>query len=115
MRSLAASAVAALFSCAVFGAQAESWNYQGYFAGKPSGPGEVVLETTSDGKSTVRLIAGRMDDCYRTALDADVAKTEEAIAIIAKPRMAGCDEIRFVIKNDGSGARREVKKGDQWV
>ena len=44
-----------------------------------------------------------------------VAKTEASLIITVEPRMLGCEEIRFVIRNDGSGGQREVKKGEAWV
>jgi hypothetical protein len=29
--------------------------------------------------------------------------------------LSGCEQIRYVIRNDGSGGQRETKRGDKWV
>ena len=48
-------------------------------------------------------------------LPANVTRTESTTTIEVVPRMAGCDEIRFVVKNDGTGGARENKRGTEWV
>jgi hypothetical protein len=105
----------------VTSAVAQTWEYLSYrtagagvMAGQVSAPGYITLDS-SDGKATLSMFAGTMDSCYRGALNAAVTKTDVSTTITVPPRVAGCDEIRFVIRNDGSGGRREVKKGDAWV
>ena len=106
-------------SSAATSAAAQTWEYLSYYpsgpkAGSLSAPGYVVLEEKS-GKATFRIVAGSLSTCYENALDATVTKTETTTTITTAPRMQGCGEVRFVIKNDGSGGRREVKNGAEWV
>ena len=68
-----------------------------------------------DGKAVVGMYAGALNKCYQGALDAEVTRTEETIVITIPPRLLGCDAIRFIIKNDGTGGKREMKSRDRWI
>jgi hypothetical protein len=63
----------------------------------------------------VQVFAARMDACWRTALPAAVTTTDETIVIEVTHPMAGCESIRYTIRNDGSGGIRETKYGERWV
>lgn len=95
---------------------AQSWVYLAYSSqtGLPTAPGYVVLEER-DGRGQFQIFAGRLDRCYENRLDASVTRTELTTTITVVPAMRGCDEVRFVIKNDGSGGHREIKSGSEWV
>jgi len=107
-------AVAVLTSLAAHNADAQSWKYQSYYNGRPSAPGYITLDE-KDGKAVFRMVAGYLSTCYQGDLDATVTKTESDTIITVAPRLHGCDDTRFVIKNDGTGGRRETKKSSKWV
>jgi hypothetical protein len=118
-----AVALAALTYMLAFDAAAQTWTYQSYstgtavdspMAGRPLAPGYVTLEE-KDGHATIRIVAGSITKCFEGELKADVTKTEATTVITVPPRIGGCDEIRFVIKNDGTGGQREIKKGSEWA
>jgi len=100
-----------------FGAAAQTWNYQAYrnVGGTPqqSAMGDVTLDEKG-GKPTFQMTAGQLDQCYQTPLDAVVERTDETITITIVPLLRGCGDVRFVIKKDGTGGRREVKAGSGW-
>jgi hypothetical protein len=97
-------------------AVAQSWNYQAYnnVDRRPMAPGYITLEER-DGKAVFKMYAGQVTNCYRTALNAAVTRTETTTIITPVPALLGCDEVRFVIKNDGTGGQREVKSGSDWI
>ena len=108
-----AGAIGAFLQLAVTNTLAQTWDYK--VATKGGGtPGSVTLEQ-QDGKPIVRML-GRLNNCWsRQALKAHVSKTEDLTTITVEPALLGCDEIRFVIKNDGTGGKRQVKQGGEWV
>ena len=61
------------------------------------------------------MTAGNLNRCYQGDLSAVVSRTEAETIITIEPKLTGCEEIRFIIKNDGSGGRREVKNASDWV
>jgi hypothetical protein len=103
---------------------AQTWDYRSYKKGKSSMgnqydkgnyvDGTITLEE-KDGKGVMRLTAGSVDICLRGELAVAVEKTGETTIITVPPPVTGCEEIRYVIKNDGSGGTRQVKRGDAWV
>lgn len=112
-------AVAAVVVLFAHNAVAQTWDYMAYNltgtkAGQPLAPGYVTLDDKS-GKPVFRMVAGRTNTCYVGDLDATPTRTETTTIITIAPRLRGCDEVRFVIKNDGTGGRREVKQGSEWV
>jgi hypothetical protein len=99
--------------CLGTNAFAQTWNYKVATEGGGT-PGSVSLEHR-DGKPVVRM-HGRLNDCWaRQELKAQVTKTVEATTITVAPAMIGCEEIRFVIKNDGTGGVRQIKNGGDWA
>jgi hypothetical protein len=103
-------------------AGAQTWTYQSYRSGQGGSssagdryaPGYVTLDNKG-GQATFVMSAGTLDRCYRGELDATVAKTEATTIITNAPPLTGCIEVRFVIKNDGTGGQREVKRDSDWV
>jgi len=96
--------------------QAESWNYQTYSISKgtAAAPGYLTLEE-SQGESRIKIVAPKMGTCWETDLKASVERTDQTIVITVVPRFATCEEIRFVIKTDGTGGIVQKKRGDAWV
>lgn len=104
-------------------AQTQSWEYKYYKlgAGGQYEKDRFVVGTLSvidekDGKATLRILAGqgKGNNCTRGDLTAAVTKTDTTTTI--EPQLlTGCEEMRYVIRNDGSGGEREVKRGDKWV
>ena len=119
LASAAALAVTAALACA--SAQAQSWEYKSYkktltgqFNKDVFTPGSISVEE-KEGASFFRMTAGPVDACLRGAIPANVVKTAETTTIEPQIALAGCELFRYVIRNDGSGGAREVKRGDQWV
>jgi hypothetical protein len=110
------------FLAATFAAIGQSWEYKYYKQG-PGGAyerdrffnGSVEL-TEKDGKASMRVVAnvGTRNSCLRGDIPANVTKTETTTTIELQ-MLQGCDETRYVIRNDGSGGEREVKRNDKWV
>jgi hypothetical protein len=102
-------------------AQAQTWNYKSYK--KPMGgqysKDNFVVGTISveekDGKAYFRMNAGGTDACVRGAIPASVSKTESDTTIEVLQALSGCELFRYVIRNDGTGGVREVKRDDRWV
>ena len=100
-------------------AAAQTWNYKSSTTARGGGRsvygvGYVTLKENA-GKAVVEIAAGSMSICWRGELDATVTKTEATTTIAIPPRLTGCEEIRFVLKNDGTGGQREIKTGADWV
>jgi hypothetical protein len=102
------------------GASAQSWTYD---ATRKGGRGRadgqavqgVVTLEESEGKATLRLVGGPNDPCLKGALPAVVTRTPETTTIEPRIEMSGCEAFRLVIRNDGSGGVREIRRGDGWV
>ena len=94
--------------------RAESWNYQSYNRNGPAAPGYLTLDA-KDGESRIKIVAPGLGTCYETDLNASVERTDQTIVITVAPRFPSCEEIRFVIKTDGTGGTRQVKRGEAWV
>lgn len=103
-------------------AAAQTWEYKSYKKGGQGGQynkdnyvmGSVTL-AEKDGKASVQINAGAMDACRRAELAAQVVRSDGEITIEPEVPMAGCERWRLVIRSDGSGGRREVWRGEQWV
>lgn len=107
---MAVSIAAALLASA---AAAQEWNYLAYNSeGKVSGTGSLKLAEGAPGQFKATLIAPAMNVCYRSELAAKVTAEGDQQVITVEPRMRDCPEIRFVVKADGSGGKREVKQAD---
>jgi hypothetical protein len=103
-------------------AQAQTWEYRSYKRSGQGGqfdPTRYVTGTISveekDGRSWFRMIAGSVDVCYAGALPVKVAKTDATTTIEVEQPVAGCEEFRYVINNDGSGGIKETRRGDRWA
>ncbi len=99
----------------------QTWEYKSY---RKTSTGQwdkdrYVTGTISveekDGKSWFRMTAGSLDVCYRGALPATVTKTAETTVIEVEQVVAGCEQFRYTIRNDGSGGVKEIRHGDRWV
>ena len=104
------------------GASAQTWEYKSYKRGGPGGQydkDKFVLGTISveekDGQWHFRMIAGRVDVCYRGALPATVVKTPELTTIEVTQPVPGCEAFRYTIRNDGSGGYKEIRTDERWV
>jgi len=116
---MTALAVSAMLFCTP--ASAQTWEYKSY---KKSLGGQYTKENfvvgsislqEKDGKATFYTNAGVMDACRRAEVPAQVTRTDAEITIEPEISLAGCEKFRLVIRNDGSGGRREVWRGDKWV
>ncbi len=105
-------------------AQVQTWNYKSYMKDPVSGQYSKERFRTStvkveekDGKATFRMItSGRGDLCISAGdLPAEVQRTPETTTVTVTPPLAGCEPFRYVIKNDGSGGVRLVRKEERWV
>ena len=108
-----------LVALAVFGANcadAQTWEYRPGWIGssRDLSPGTVTFDEKG-GKTTLTMVFPHQEFCSQGVLDATAIRTDTTTTITVTPRVQGCDEIRFVIKNDGTGGRRELKKGSDWV
>jgi hypothetical protein len=119
--------LAAAAAFAVTAAQAqETWNYKSYIKDPNSSTYDktkfrtstISLKDEKDGKGTFRMItaAGRPDPCISAGdLPAEVERSAEALTITVLPPLHGCEPFRYVIKTDGSGGVRMVRRGEAWV
>lgn len=100
----------------------QSWEYKSYKKAGPGGQydkdnfiaGTISVEQKGD-QAYFRMTAGRVDVCYRGALPAAVARTDELTTIEVTQPVPGCEEFRYTIRNDGSGGFKETKVGERWV
>jgi len=113
--------VAAAIAWPCVTAQAQTWEYKSYkksrggqFDKSQFNVGEITLEE-KDGKAYFHMVAGGVDACLRGDVPALVTKTAETTTIELQQSLAGCEAIRYVIRNDGSGGDREVRRNDAWV
>lgn len=100
---------------APFGLSAQEWSYMSYWPdGKPWAMGSLKLRETVPGQHRVHLLipGGGLDECARAETGARVEQQPEEIVIYMLPRMPGCQEVRFVLKADGTGGRAERKQAD---
>ena len=112
--------LATLLACA--SAQAQTWEYKSY---KKQGMGgqynkDVFVAGTisveeKDGKAFFSMNSGAVDACLRGSIPAVVTKTDETTIIEPQITLSGCEQFRYVIRNDGSGGIREHLRGDKWV
>lgn len=97
-----------------------SWTYQTYDrnaanAAGYGGPGTSHIRLDgSEGDYRITIVAPGLATCYAAPLKATVERTATTLIITAEPRIPGCDAVRFVIKADGTGGRRETRVGTSW-
>ncbi len=96
---------------------AQSWDYKAFNqSGRYTGSGFITFKEGDGGRGTFRMYVGNdINKCVDGELIAAVVKTPETTIITTEPRVGGCPEMRFVVKNDGSGGYREMKKGGEWA
>ncbi len=101
----------------------QSWTYRAYRVVSGShniAIGVLTLEEVS-GKAVVRFTLnfggqfGNTDSCISQDLDATVKRSPAITYIEATPRLRGCPEYRFEIKNDGTGGQTFVRSGTEWI
>lgn len=73
--------------------------------------GSVKLFQDGAGAYSVRMVGTTVNSCLNVEVDARVEKTEETTSIFPAKRFASCPELRFVIKNDGSGGTVQSNVG----
>jgi hypothetical protein len=97
-----------------------SWTYQTYDSNAANaagygGPGVSYLRLDGQaGDYRITIVAPGLATCFAAPLRATVRQTASVLVITTQPRLPGCDEVRFVIANDGTGGRREVRRAGQW-
>jgi hypothetical protein len=108
-------------ACIGFAATAQTWEYKGYkksrtgsYSKEEFTPGTISL-AEKDGKAFFRMSAGAVDSCLRGEIPATVTRTPETTTIELEQTLSGCEQFRYVIRNDGRGGQRETKRGDKWV
>jgi hypothetical protein len=112
---------AAILLSAATAAFAQTWTYKSYKKGGMGGQydkerfvmGTIALEE-KDGKAFFSVNAGTTDQCLRGSIPAVVTKSDATTTIEPQSGLAGCERIRYVIRNDGSGGERQVWRGDAW-
>jgi|SRR5450631_192772 hypothetical protein len=118
IRKVICISVAGLLASAL--ASAESWDYRTYAPGSASrlggasAPGYLTLQEKA-GESRINIVAPNLNACYESELQASVERTDQSIVITVMPRFPSCEEVRFVIKADGTGGVRQVKRGGAWA
>lgn len=130
IRQMTATRAAAALALVAFGfatarpahAAEQVWNYKSYKLSRSGGSfdrnnfvtGTITLDENG-GNATLTISAGRSDTCYQGALPVQVERTDTTTVIEVPPKIPGCEHYRYVIRNDGSGGIREVKRGERWV
>jgi hypothetical protein len=119
--------VVALITAGFLGAalaDTQTWNYKSYIRDRNTGQynkekflTSTVTVTEKDGKAAFRMItAGRGDPCISASdLPAEVERGADTLTVTVTPPLAGCEPFRYVIKNDGSGGIRQIRRDDRWV
>jgi hypothetical protein len=99
----------------------QSWRYIKYNLGAQGGwvepreiIGYIVLEDKG-GKAVLRTVLATRDACYTGDLEATVMRMESTTTITAKSNLRGCEEMRFVIRTDGTGGQQQTKNASGWV
>jgi hypothetical protein len=114
------AAVTLALIMAASAASAQTWEYKNYPKDRVRGYSKdnFIVSSVSleekDGKHFFRLATFFNDPCYLGAIPAEVTKTDETTVIELKHSIAGCERVRYVIRNDGSGGQREGWRGDAW-
>ena len=111
-----------LFLLPISASAAQAWDYQSYPDGEditkssdvPLYPGYITLDE-SGSTPIFHLYAGRVTKCFSGDIEATVSRTPEATEIVVRRDLKGCGSARFVIRNDGTGGRREILRNGKWT
>ena len=113
--------LAALASASAL-AQTQAWDYVSYK--KEPTSGQYLRDLTNAGtlellqhgdKAYFRIIAGSTDVCHRGDIEATVTRGDEVTTITMTQAISGCPLLRYVIRNDGSGGRKELRRDGRWI
>jgi len=96
-------------------AETKSWNYQAYTASGSKANVGYFTVTEEDGNASFKMFASTLHNCLKANLKAHVERTDDTVIVTVSPRYHGCDEFRLVLKADGTGGKRQVRNGDEWV
>jgi len=104
------------------GASAQAWNYKSYpdgedamkFLDVPMYSGYITLDE-SGSAPIFHMYAGKVTKCFSGSIEAKVARTPETTTIVVRRDLKGCGSARFVLKNDGTGGRREIIQNGKWT
>ncbi len=123
---LAAPAAAATLSLTSLMAWAEkqTWDYKSAVKDPLSGQyskdrylASTITVEEKDGQARFRMItAGKGDPCIsQSELPAEVQRSAQFTTVTVTPPLAGCEPFRYVIRNDGSGGVRQIRRNERWV
>ncbi len=105
-------------------AQKQTWAYKSAVKDPVSGQysntdfrHSTVTVEEKDGKASFRMItAGRGDPCIsQSELPAEVQRDEQITTVTVTPPLMGCEPFRYLIRNDGSGGVRQIRRNERWV
>jgi len=110
---LIAFATAALLPC---GLAAQEWNLMTFWQGQPWQGGTLRLTEYAPGKHRVRVVIPQKDMCLDRDLEATVHRSGGELFIELQQLYRDCPAARYVVKEDGTGGRREVRQPDgSWA
>jgi hypothetical protein len=95
---------------------AQTWNYVSVGPDGKESPASIKL-TEKDGAATFQMHAPQLNACWKVQLKATVERTATTIIITPEPPLRDCEQVRFVIKADGTGGHRQSRRdaGAEWV
>lgn len=95
---------------------AQTWNYVSYGPDGKAWPASIKL-TEKDGAATFRMTAPQLIACWMNELKAAVERTSTTITITPEPALRDCEQLRFIIKVDGTGGTRQSRPnaGAEWA
>ena len=118
-RYVSAICIATALATGPASAATSSWNYQTDSDSRPimsgASPAGYISLTEEDGNTFVQITAKGLSNCFYGKLSATVTRTDATTIIEVPPKLTGCDHVRIVINNDGTGGQRQMKKGANWV
>ncbi len=107
-----------LFSLAVVPtlSVAQTWNYASVGPNNTTWSGSITL-TEKDGAATFKMTAPQLNPCWKSQLKAAVERTPTTITITPEPPLRDCEQVRFVIKADGTGGKRQSRRdaSSEWA
>lgn len=99
-------------------ASAQTWNYQATKKGKNGEQvvdGTLTLTDAGNGRGSI-VIHGPGGACYGRPQPVLVTRDADTLTLEMTEALSGCDSNRFVLKADGSGGYKEVRRDDgSWA